>query len=185
MDDKRIIELFFARDEAALREVTKKYGKLCMHIAENFLSGREDAEECLNDTLLKLWQSIPPEKPSDLRAYVAAIIRSRAIDKIRCGSAGKRGGNVLIVSDELLSGLSDGSTLAEKYESTRAGEVINRFLDAHEKSERAVFVMRYYLNESIKDISSRTGFSEGKIKMMLMRMRRKLEEDLRKEGILL
>ena len=185
MDDKRIIELFFARDERALREVTKKYGKLCMHIAENFLSLREDREECHNDVLLELWNRIPPEEPEDLRAYIAVIIRSRAIDKLRHGSAGKRGGNVLIVSDELLSGLSDGATLAEAYESTRAGEVINRFLANEEKSDRAIFVMRYYLMESVKSISARTGFSEGKIKMLLMRMRRRLEEELRKEGILL
>ena len=92
---------------------------------------------------------------------------------------------MLIVSDELLSGLSDGATLAEAYESTRAGEVINRFLANEEKSDRAIFIMRYYLTESIKDISARTGFSEGKIKMLLMRMRRRLEEELRKEGILL
>ncbi len=185
MDDKRIIELFFARDERALREVTKKYGKLCMHIAENFLSSREDREECQSDVLLELWNRIPPEEPNDLRAYVAAIIRSRAIDKLRRDSAGKRGGNVLIVSDELISDLADGTSLAEEYESTRAGEVINKFLDSQQKCERAVFIMRYYLMESIKDISARTGFSEGKIKMMLMRMRRRLEEDLRKEGILL
>lgn len=185
MDDKRIIELFFARDERALREVTKKYGKLIMHIAENFLSMHEDCEECHNDVLLELWTRIPPEEPEDLRAYVAAIIRSRAIDKLRTNSAGKRGGNVLIVNDELLADLSDGATLAESYESTRAGEVINKFLNSQEKSDRAVFVMRYYLMESIKNISARTGFSEGKIKMMLMRMRRKLEEELRKEGILL
>ncbi len=185
MDDKRIIELFFARDEVALREVTKKYGKLCMHLAENFLSRREDREECFNDTLLELWRRIPPERPLDLKAYVAAVIRSRAIDRLRHDAAGKRGGNVQIVSDELLSDLADGTTLAEAYESTRAGEVINKFLDAEEKSDRAVFVMRYYLMESIKDISARTGFSEGKIKMLLMRMRHRLEEELRKEGILL
>ena len=171
MEDKRIIDLFFARDEACLREVTKKYGKLIMHIAENFLSRREDSEECFNDVLFELWNRIPPERPCDLRAYIAAIIRSRAIDKLRAESAGKRGGNVLIVSDD--------------YESTLAGEVINRFLAAEEKSDRAVFVMRYFLMESVKEISARTGFSEGKIKMLLMRMRRRLEEELRKEGILL
>lgn len=185
MDDKRIIELFFARDEQALREVAKKYGKLCMHLAENFLSSREDQEECFNDLLLELWRRIPPERPLDLKAYVAAVIRSRSIDKLRTNSAEKRGGNVQAVSDELLADLDCGITLAEEYESTRAGEVINRFLDSQKKSDRAVFVMRYYLMENIRDISARTGFSEGKIKMLLMRMRRRLEEDLRKEGILL
>lgn len=185
MEDNKIIELFFARDEACLAEVTKKYGKLCMHLTENFLSLREDREECFNDLLLELWRRIPPEYPNDLKAYIAAMIRSRAIDKLRTNSAGKRGGNVLIVSDELLGNLDSGATLDEQYESTRIGEVLNRFLGSQEKDARAVFVMRYYLMESIKDISARTTFSEGKIKMLLMRMRKKLEEELRKEGLLL
>lgn len=185
MDDNRIIELFFARDEACLSEVTKKYGKLCMHLAENFLSRREDREECFNDTLLELWRRIPPERPLDLKAYIAAIIRSRAIDRLRRDAAGKRGGNVQVISDELIFDLADNATLAEEYESTLAGEVINRFLNSQAKEDRAVFVMRYYLMESVKDISARTGFSEGKIKMLLMRMRRRLGEELRKEGILL
>lgn len=185
MDDNKIIELFFARDEACLAEVTKKYGKLCMHLAENFLSRREDREECFNDTLLELWRRIPPEHPKDLKAYVAAVIRSRAIDRLRRDAAGRRGGKVHLISDELIGDLATDATLAEEYESTLAGEVINRFLDSQAKEDRAVFVMRYYLMESVKDISARTGFSEGKIKMRLMRMRRRLGEELRKEGILI
>ena len=185
MDDKKIIELFFARDEAALLEVTKKYGKLCMHLAENFLSLGEDREECFNDVLLELWQRIPPERPLDLKSYVAALARSRAIDRLRRDSADKRGGKVTTSGEELLLDLADDLSLAEEYESKRAGEVINKFLDGQKSTERAVFVMRYYLNESIGNISEKTGFSAGKIKMMLMRMRRRLEEELRKEGILL
>ena len=185
MDDNKIIELFFARDEACLSEVTKKYGKLCMHLAENFLSRREDREECFNDTLLELWRRIPPQRPIDLKAFVAAVVRSRAIDRLRRDAAGKRGGKVQVVSDELIGDLAVGASPAEEYESTLAGEVINRFLDSQAKEDRAVFVMRYYLMESVKDISARTGFSEGKIKMLLMRMRHRLGEALRKEGILL
>ncbi len=183
MNDEKIIELFFARDEEAIRETQKKYGNLCLYVAANFLALREDREECVNDTLLELWQRIPPEKPLDLRAYVATIIRSRAIDKSRSNNAWKRGGNVQIVGEEFLSMLEDGCDLAEDYESVRAGRVINDFLGTLPKAERAVFVMRYWLDESISNISARTGFSEGKIKMMLMRTRKKLEERLRLEGI--
>ena len=185
MEDKRIIEMFFARDEAALLEVTKKYGKLCMHLAENFLSLGEDREECFNDVLLELWRRIPPERPLDLKAYVATLTRSRAIDRLRRESANKRGGSVTTSGEELLFDLADGTSLADEYESKRAGEVINKFLDKQKSAERAVFVMRYFLNENIKDISEKTGYSAGKIKMMLMRMRRRLEEELRKEGILI
>ncbi|MBQ4141510.1 MAG: sigma-70 family RNA polymerase sigma factor [Clostridia bacterium] len=183
MKDEKIIELFFARDEEAIRETQNKYGNLCLYIAANFLALREDREECVNDTLLELWQSIPPEKPIDLRAYVATIVRSRAIDKSRANNAWKRGGNVQIVGEEFLSMLDDGCDLAEDYESVRAGRVINDYLGALPKPERAVFIMRYWLDESITNISARTGFSEGRIKMMLMRTRKKLEERLRLEGI--
>ena len=185
MEDKQIIDLIFARDESGLQHTQEKYARMYFSILRQALSDESDVEECGNDVLLALWNRIPPETPGDLRAYIAAIIRSRAIDKLRAESAGKRGGNVLIVSDELLSDLPDGTTLSEKYESTLAGEVVNRFLESQEKSDRAVFVMRYFLMENIKEISSRTGFSEGRIKMLLMRMRRRLEEELRKEGILL
>lgn len=185
MEDKRIIEMFFARDEACLAAVTNKYGKLCMRIAENFLSCREDAEECLNDVLFELWRRIPPERPEDLKAYIAVLSRNRAVSVFRTNSADKRGGNAKAVSEELLFAISDGVTLAEEYESKLAGEIINKFLDKQKKNERAVFVMRYFLNENIKDISEKTGYSSGKIKMMLMRMRRRLEEELRKEGILI
>ncbi len=183
MKDEKIIELFFARDEQAIKETEEKYGNLCLYIAANFLCMREDCEECVNDVMLELWQSIPPAQPSDLRAYIAEIVRCRAIDKSRASNAWKRGGNVQVVGEEFLSLLDDGTDLAKDYESTRAGQVINDLLSSLGKQERAVFVMRYWMSESIGNISARTGFSEGKIKMMLMRTRKKLEERLGKEGI--
>lgn len=182
MKDEQILELFFARDEKAIAETEKKYGALCHYVATNFLCMREDREECVNDTLLELWNSIPPAHPDDLRAYIAEIVRCRAIDRSRAANAWKRGGQVQIVSDELLSVIDDGSDLSEDYESARAGRVINDLLGTLGKQERAVFIMRYWMSESIGNISARTGFSEGKIKMMLMRTRKKLAERLRKEG---
>lgn len=92
MTDEQIIELLFRRDERALSEIKSKYRSLLRYIAENFLSAREDVEECLNDVLLSVWNAIPPEKPEDLRAYVSAAVRNCAIDKLRSNKADKRGG---------------------------------------------------------------------------------------------
>ena len=185
MDDKRIIELLFARDEQALREIEEKYGGLCRYIASNVLAMNEDIEECCNDAMLELWNSIPPARPDDLRSYLAEIVRCRSIDRTRANNAWKRGGNVQIVGDELLSAIPDGTELSESYESTRAGEIINELLASLGKEERAVFVMRYWMSESIREIARRTGSTEGKIKMMLMRTRKKLADKLKKEGFTL
>ena len=185
MTDEKIIELLFERDETALSEIESKYKRLLRYIAENFLSAREDVEECLNDVLLSVWNAIPPERPDDLRAYVSAAVRNCAIDKLRSNKADKRGGGFVAVSDEFLSMLDDGTDLANEFEARRAGEIINELLASLGKEERSVFVMRYWMSESIREIARRTGSSEGKIKMMLMRTRKKLADKLKKEGFTL
>ena len=184
MEDKKIIELFFARDEEAIAETEKKYGKLCRYIASNILASREDSEECANDTLLALWNSIPPDEPEPLSAYIAARAKNIAISKSRANNAWKRGGHVKIVNDEILSMLSDGHTLAEYYESRLAGKVINDFLGKLNKIERKVFILRYWYRASDKSIMEETGFSQSKIKSMLARLRKRLAEALEKEGII-
>ena len=184
MKDERIVELFWNRDESALGETEIKYSKLCHYIAGNFLSSREDREECINDALLSLWNNIPPERPKSLSAYLAAAVRSRAIDKSRSNNAWKRGSEVQIVGEEYLSFLEDETDIASGYESQRIGETISAFLRRSAKKERKVFVMRYWLDCSVKQISAETGFSESKIKSMLKRMRDKLRAELEKEGII-
>ena len=184
MDDKKIIELFFARDEKALSETEKKYGKLARYVASNILSSREDSEECVNDALLALWNSIPPDSPEPFLPYIAARVKNIAINKSRANNAWKRGGNAQIVSDEILSTLSDGQTLSEYYESRLAGQVINDFIGSLNKSERKVFVLRYWYRASDRSIMEETGFSQSKIKSMLARLRARLAEALKKEGII-
>ena len=184
MTDEKIIELFFARDERALSEIDTKYKGLCRYIAGNFLSAREDVEECLNDVLLSLWNRIPPEKPDDLRAYLSAAVRNCAIDKLREIKSEKRGGNYRVVSDEFLSLIDDGSDLANEFEARRAGEVINAFLAKLTDDSRDIFVMRHYLGLSYSEITDVIGCSEGKVKMSLSRSRKRLAGELRKEGII-
>ena len=183
MTDEKIIELLFRRDERALSEIETKYKSLLRYIAENFLSAREDVEECLNDVLIRVWNAIPPEKPEDLRAYVSAAVRNCAIDKLRSNKADKRGGGFYTVSDEFLSMLDDGTDLANEFEARRAGEIINAFLEEQSKESRDIFVMRHYLGMSYAEICDTFDCSEGKVKMSLLRSRKKLAAKLRKEGI--
>ena len=184
MKDEKIIELFFARDEEALRQVEEKYGALCNYVASNFLCLHEDREECVNDTLLSLWNSIPPARPENLSAYVSATARNEAIDKSRANNAWKRGGGVQIVNDEILSLIPDDKSLADHYEASLTGRVINDFLETLCSSERRVFVLRYYFDADDRSISEQTGFSHAKIRSMLLRLRQRLAEKLGKEGII-
>jgi RNA polymerase sigma-70 factor (ECF subfamily) len=183
MKDEKIIELFFARNEDALRETELKYRNLCLYVASNFLVSREDREETLNDSLLALWNSIPPERPANLGAYLSEIVRRLSINKSRANNAWKRGKNVQIVGEEFLSMIEDGTDLAAQFDAKRGGELISAFLRASSKSDRKIFIMRYWLDMSIEQISSQTGFGESKVKVTLHRMRKKLATELGKEGI--
>lgn len=182
MDDKSIIELFMARDEEAIRETEKKYGGLCRSIAGNILALREDVEECVSDVMLSLWNAIPPDRPENLKAYIARAIRNRAHDICRETNAWKRGGRIQIIGDELLSMLDDGSDLAADYEAKRAGETISRVLDTVNKDDRRIFILRYWLGQSIEQIARHMRSGESRIKVSLHRTRKKIAKELGKEG---
>lgn len=182
MDDKKIIELFFARDENAIRAVEKKYGGLCYYIASNILARHEDREECISDVMLALWNAIPPDTPEDLRAYVGKAVRNRSLAFLRDSKTRKRGGGVTVLGDECLALLDDGSDLASEYEARRLGKVISNFLRNIGEDNKDIFVMRYYLGMSLERVAEQTGFTLGKVKMSLARTKKKLEAELRKEG---
>ena len=181
MDDKKIIGLFLARDENALRAVEQKYGALCYYVSKNILGRHEDCEECVNDVLLALWQSIPPEKPENLRAFTAKLTRNRAIAKRRDQNSRGRS-EVTIVSDECLDFLDSGGDLLTEFESRRMGKVISEFLAEVEEDARDVFVLRYFLGMKLEAVAKETGFTLGKVKMSLSRTKKRLREKLRKEG---
>ena len=184
MKDDKIIEMLFARDEEALREVEKEYRGFCHTVASNILSMREDREECINDMLLAVWNHIPPEKPECLPAYITVLVRNAARTRSRDLGAWKRGANVTLIGEEFLSLLEDEFDVCVAFESRIAGEVINSFLDRLSKSERKVFMMRYWLDAGIEQIASQTGYSHSKIKSMLKRLRDRLAQALKKEGII-
>ena len=184
MDDKKIIELFWARDEAAIGETEKKYGKLARYVASNILSSREDAEECVNDALLALWNSIPPEKPDNLCAYIARLVKNLALKRTRSNNAWKRRANYNASGDELLDLIPDGKSIAEEYEVKQIGTVVNGFLAGLSARDRDVFVMRYWYGDTVHEVSRQTKLSESLIKSLCERLKKKLREELAKEGII-
>ena len=183
MKDEKIIELFWSRDERALDETQRKYKNLCMYVAAQILTSNEDREECFNDLLLSLWNSIPPERPKNLRPYVGKAMRNHALNRSRDNNAWKRGKNYYTVGEEYLETIEDGCSLADSFEAKRAGEIISRVLEGQSAGDRKIFIYRYWLGMSIEQIVAQTHFGESRVKMSLHRTRKKLAEELGKEGI--
>lgn len=184
-NDSMILSLLQKRDESALQQIRNDYGKLCGKIAEGILGCREDSEECISDMLMKVWQTIPPLYPVSLRAYLITLIRHLAIDRYHAQTAQKRGGTVFCEAlDELQETLASNenvSAAVEKRELTRA---VERFLDTLQPQTRKVFLRRYYMADSVRDIASHCGMSVSAVKISLMRTRNKLNHFLKEEGFL-
>ena len=173
--------MFWERSEAAVAETQKKYEKYCMYIAENILGDREDAEECVNDAYLSLWQSIPPARPDDLPAYLGRIVRNTSIDMLRRRKAAKRGfGETEQISDELAACLWEIDSPADSY---CIRDALDRFLGRLPKRTRIIFVQRYWYMSPVRDIARDIGMSEGSVRVSLYRTRAELKEFLKKEGI--
>lgn len=183
MEDSKIIELYNARDEKAIAETDSKYGAHCRMIAINILQSREDTEECVNDTYLKMWHAIPPALPMSLRAFVTRITRNLALDRYRSKSRDKRGGGEVEFSLEELSGfISDMSDTEEAYKAKELSESIDRFLHKLSERDRDIFVARYYFFCSASEIASKLRMNENYVWNILSRTRKKLKDHLEKEG---
>lgn len=183
MDDNEIIELFFGRSEQALTAVQSKYGRLCSKISYNILQNREDAEECVNDAYLKLWNKIPPERPTSLAAYICKVVRNISLNKFTYNNAQKRGYAVCI--DELEECVSGTNDPEERFESKQLSAFIDEFLDSLDDKNHAVFMGRYWFGESLVDVGKRVGLNEGAVRVRLTRLRKKLRDFLLKKGVTL
>ena len=183
MEDKKIVGLFFDRDEAAIRECDTKYGKYCHSIAHNILRSNEDAEECVNDTFLRAWCAIPPEQPKSLGAFLSKITRNLALDRLFEKRAAKRNAITLSLIEELGEiAINESDSLAEQI---ALQDAINAFLKALPKEKRILFMRRYFFFDPIKRIAQDQKISESKVKTTLHRIRNDLKEHLYKEGIAL
>lgn len=184
MDDEKILDLFFARDEIALEHTANKYGAYCRAVAQGILHDREDASECVNDTYLRVWEAIPPARPGMFRVYLGKITRNLALDKHRRRSAAKRGGDtVTILYGELSECIPGGNNIEAETEADHITAAIDASLRTMSKEARLVFMRRYWHADSLEAIANRYHISVGKVKSMLFRARKKLRADLEGEGV--
>lgn len=181
--DERIVELYWQRSEFAVSETAAKYGNYCNYIAYNILYNREDAEECVNDTYLDAWNSMPPHRPSILSTFLGKITRRISLDCWRRKHAGKRGGGEIdLVFDELEDCIADGDNTESTIEQQEMTRIIGEFLDALPAVERRIFLRRYWYMDSVAGIALDFDFTESKIASVLYRTRRKLRAKLESEG---
>ncbi len=183
MDDAKIVQLYFDRDEQAIPATARKYGNYCTSIANNILGNQEDAEECVNDTYLNAWNAIPPHKPKMLSTFLGKIVRNLAFNRYKRNNADKRGGGELTaVLDELASCVSGQEDVAKAFEYKELVSAINDFLRTLPSQKRSIFVCRYWYTESISDISTRFGMKTSAVAMMLSRLRNQLHNYLTERG---
>lgn len=179
-----LVERLWQRREDALADVERAYGALCKKISFQILRQSQDVEECLNDTLLKVWNSIPPNRPEHLGQYVCKIMRRVSLDKYRYLNRKKRQGTqVDLVFAELTSDLCADDVFERHFESEHITQVLNRFLESAEARERLIFLRRYWYLDSIKDIAKQLQMNENTIKTILSRSRAKLRTELEREGV--
>lgn len=184
MTDAKIIKLYFSRSETAIDETDKKYGKACRGISYNIVKSFEDSEECVNSTYLKVWETVPPKKPESLKAYLFKIVRNISLNLFEKIHTQKRGrGEIDLVLEELSELIPSESCVEKASEDNTVKAVINYFLAGLSSEKRSVFVMRYFYLKPIKEIAEEMGISEGKVKMILKRLKDELKALLLKEGI--
>lgn len=182
VDDKTIIQHYWDRDECAITETDEKYGSYCRSIANNILSDREDTQECVNDTYLKTWNTIPPQWPRVLPAFLGRIVRNLAINMYERNNAVKRGGGQpVLVLHELEECIPDRAMDIECDEN-ELGEIIDSFLGLLSSKNRKIFVMRYWYTESVRNISECMKMSENSVSAVLKRLRKKLRKYLAEKG---
>ena len=182
MDDRKIIELFFARSEEAIGALSQKYGGACQRLASNILGNVRDAEECVNDAYLGCWNSIPPRRPDPLKSYVLRITRNLAIGRYHKNTALKRNSHYDAALEELSEVLPAAETAESAVEAAELTAALNHFLDGLDKRERAVFLRRYWYGESISAMAVFFDMRANTVSQTLGRTRKKLQKFLEKEG---
>ena len=182
MEDEAIVALFWNRSPQAIEELDKKYGRLCRKLANNIVNSREDAEECVNDAYLGVWNAIPPARPHSLRAYLVKVVRNVAWKVCERRQAAKRSG-CTVALEELEGCLTDGKTVEDEVEARELARLIEAFLDTLTAKERVIFMRRYGFLDSYGEIARRVGISEKNVSVRLSRMRRKLRDYLGEQEV--
>lgn len=184
MNDTQIISLFENRDETAINELSTKYGQLCGYLAMNILHNASDTEECVNDTWLGVWNSIPPAQPSPLRTFVCRIARNLATKKYHANLAQKRNSQYDVALDELAECIPDSGSVEEHVEADELAAIIDSFLNTLSYEDKFLFMRRYWFADSLADAAKMAGMSYSTAAVHLHRVKEKLKKLLLKEGVL-
>ncbi len=182
IQDSEIVDLYWARNEEAISETNKSYGNYCRKIAMNIVANDEDTEECINDTYLSAWNTMPEERPNLLAPFLAVIVRNHALTLYRRSHSKKRGSGQTDIALEELTSVADSASTEDMVDMSLLSEHINRFLAGLDPNERIVFVRRYFYVDPLSDIAVYLSRSESAVKSMLFRLRQKLKAYLVKEG---
>jgi RNA polymerase sigma-70 factor (ECF subfamily) len=183
MDDLKIVQLYWDRDEQAIPATADKYGRYCTAIAKNILGSNEDAEECVNDTYLNAWNSMPPHRPSVLSTFLGKLTRNLSFNRYKHNTADKRGGGeTTAVLDELLEIVSDTDSVEQEINRKELVKAIDTFLGTLSADKRGIFICRYWYFDSISTIASSFGMTENNVSVNLNRTRLKLHNYLLERG---
>ena len=182
MEDQQIVDLYFARSESAITETDRKYGRYCHSIAYNILEDHEDAKEVVNDTYLKAWNTIPPNRPDPLKPYVGMISRHLSLDRYEEYHTQKRGGQVPLVLEELAECIPDNDSREDIGESVALKDALAKFIRSLPDKTQRIFLRRYWYASSVAEIAEEFGMRENSVNVLLHRTRKKLKDHLQKEG---
>ena len=183
MDDIQIVQLYWDRDEQAIPATSDKYGNYCISIAKNILGNQEDAEECVNDTYMSAWNSMPPHRPNILSTFLGKITRNLSLNRYKQNTADKRGGReVPVVLDEITELVSDTDSVEQEVDGKELVKAIDAFLDRLPTDKRSIFICRYWYFDSVSNIASRFGMTENHVSVTLNRLRLKLHNYLLERG---
>lgn len=185
MDDGNIINLFFERSERAIIELANKYGPVCFTVSINILNDRLEAEECVNDSYLAVWNNIPPQRPNPLLSFVCRIVRNISINRYKKNSAQKRKGNYELCLDEIENIVSNHSSVEDECSVAELTALIDEFLDSQAKTNRMIFVRRFWYLDSYKDIADASGLREGAVRTRLSRVKSDLRKFLERNGVII
>jgi len=183
MEDVQIIDLYWQRDESAITETDNKYGRFCQKLAMNILHSFEDSEECVSDTYGKCWDTMPPQRPMSLRAYLGTIIRNLSISRYRASHAQKRFGGAEVLLSELNDCVPAPDSVQRTVEAGELSELIGRWLRGLSREDQALFVRRYWGGDAVKDLAAELGVRPNALTKRLLRLREDLRCSLEREGV--
>lgn len=183
MDDRSIVDLYLQRDETAVKETQTKYGSYCYTIANNILSIHEDAEECVNDTLVSAWNKIPPIIPKSLKAFLGKLVRDISLSRYRANHAQKRYGGLEVMLDELEECIPSEFDVQEKLDQQNLDDLINDWLGSLSHVDRVLFIKRYYYGETVKNLAKLQVCTENQMAQRMLKLRNSLKSFLISKGV--